>query len=395
MDHPLVSVIIPTYNRREYVQEAIDSALGQTYKNVEIVVVDDGSTDQTQEALCNRYGKQIHYFFQDNQGESVARNVAIRRSTGEYIALLDSDDIWLPHKLEQQVAFMEQQPEVGLVAAHILRMNEQGQIQSSKVAYPDQLETRVPLEQILLDSPLHASTLLARRNCINKAGLFRPEIRYGEDWDFCLRLAACYPVGFINEPLAAARYNPESQSGYLVSLTEVQRRLKDRTNIVNTVFPLINLEEGQREELKKRTLAREYGRVAMHTYILGDKENGKQLLSQALAFDPNAWRDGRRVEKALFQFASELGRRRTEDAAIDFLKNTLANLPPELHRWQKQAGRKLLSRLHVEFAFLNKQRGRSVRVRHHALRGIRHDLSWLRNLGLLSILLRSLWRQAS
>lgn len=100
---PRVSVIIPTYNRREYVQEAIDSALAQTFTDYEIIVIDDGSTDGTSEALQARYGNRIHYEWQENQGESVARNRGIELARGEYIAFLDSDDLWHPEKLAKQI----------------------------------------------------------------------------------------------------------------------------------------------------------------------------------------------------------------------------------------------------------------------------------------------------
>ncbi len=113
---PTVSVIIPTYNRRAYVQEAIDSVLAQTYTDYEIIVIDDGSTDGTGEALRERYGDKIIYEWQENQGLSAARNRGIESSRGQYIALLDSDDLWMPEKLERQVACLSQHPEVAMVA---------------------------------------------------------------------------------------------------------------------------------------------------------------------------------------------------------------------------------------------------------------------------------------
>jgi glycosyltransferase involved in cell wall biosynthesis len=201
MSYPLVSVIIPTYNRIQYVQLAIDSALAQSYPNCEVVVVDDGSTDGTGKTLRDRYGDRIRYFYQDNQGESAARNEAIRQSSGEFIALLDSDDVWLPAKLEQQLALFEANPELGLVSCHVTRINEQGDVVSRGTLHPEQTSGIVPVEVILTDSPVHASTITVRRNHILTEGGFDETITYGEDWDFCLRIAAKYPVGFVQEPL--------------------------------------------------------------------------------------------------------------------------------------------------------------------------------------------------
>ena len=109
---PLVSIIIPAYNVEKYVQEAIDSALSQIYKDIEIIVVDDGSTDNTKKVL-NPYIKkgQIHYIYQENKGLSSARNTGIRAAKGGYIAFLDSDDLFLPEKMQRQVDFLEKHQE--------------------------------------------------------------------------------------------------------------------------------------------------------------------------------------------------------------------------------------------------------------------------------------------
>lgn len=102
MAEPLISVVIPTYNRAHYVCEAIDSVLAQTYKNIEIIAVDDGSTDNTKD-IIQQYSSRIKYIYQNNAGPSAARNNGIKQSNGDLIAFLDSDDIWLAEKLERQV----------------------------------------------------------------------------------------------------------------------------------------------------------------------------------------------------------------------------------------------------------------------------------------------------
>ena len=112
--YPLVSVIIPAYNHAPYIRQCVDSALAQTYPAVEVVVVDDGSTDGTYE-LLQTYGERITLIRQANRGTQAARNTAIAASTGEYLALLDSDDAWLPHKLAQQMQLFAEHPDTALV----------------------------------------------------------------------------------------------------------------------------------------------------------------------------------------------------------------------------------------------------------------------------------------
>src|SRR5690349_12299252 len=99
---PEVSVVIPAFNAARYLPAALDSVLNQTARNLEILVVDDGSTDET-EALLSRYGPPVHYLRQENQGVSVARNLGIKQSRGRFVGFLDADDTWLPHKLERQL----------------------------------------------------------------------------------------------------------------------------------------------------------------------------------------------------------------------------------------------------------------------------------------------------
>ena len=111
---PKVSVIIPAYNCAHYICHAVDSVLAQTFPDFELVVVDDGSTDNTRE-LLKQYGSQIKYIYQQNKDMTAARNTGINHSSGEYIAFLDSDDIWLANKLERQIVLLDQAPEVGLV----------------------------------------------------------------------------------------------------------------------------------------------------------------------------------------------------------------------------------------------------------------------------------------
>jgi glycosyltransferase involved in cell wall biosynthesis len=115
--NPKISVVIPSYNRAHYIEKTIDSVLEQKRDDIEIILVDDGSTDNTRELVQNKYGDQVRYVYQENQGIPGARNTGIKNAQGDYIAFLDSDDYWHPNKLEQQMALIAEHPEYGLLAA--------------------------------------------------------------------------------------------------------------------------------------------------------------------------------------------------------------------------------------------------------------------------------------
>ena len=387
---PLVSVIIPTYNRKMYVQEAIDSALAQTYPAVEIIVVDDGSTDGTGEILKARYDERIQYVYQDNQGESAARNKAIRLSHGQYIALLDSDDVWLPTKLEQQVRLMECQPEVGLVSCHALQIDAQGNLTRTTPLRPQQTTNIVPLEILILNSPLYCSTVLMRRSHLDEVGLFTEEIRYGEDRDLFLRVATRCKVGFVCEPLISLRSHTDAQSRPLVSKHEIERRFAERLKIIDRVFPLFRGDDQTLAALKARALAKEYARGAISISVYGEYARGTTLLYQAVNMDPATWQDGERVADLVLRHAVALGKERTITDAIHFVEQVYTHLPTNLHNWDTRFRHRILGELHIEFGFLQYKRGELSSVLRYVWKGVRYDPSWLRNRGVLSIALRTL-----
>jgi len=124
---PLVSVIIATYNRAHLIPQSIESVLSQTFKDYEIIVVDDGSSDNTKELLKNRYGESIIYIGKEkNEGLSAARNIGVKAAKGKYLAILDDEDIWLPEKLEMQIRLMQKNPSLGVVYCGCCKVNRNG-----------------------------------------------------------------------------------------------------------------------------------------------------------------------------------------------------------------------------------------------------------------------------
>lgn len=183
---PKVSVIVPTYNRAAFLPAAIESILGQSFQDFEVLVIDDGSTDSTVEVL-RTYHEKVTYIYQENQWVSAARNTGIEASRGEYLAFLDSDDLFLPDKLEIQVRLLDERPEIGLVASGHEFIDEEGQLLQIPNFKTDR--PTITLESILFGglAPVHA--VLIRRSWVNQVNGFDPKFPYAEDPDLWYRLA--------------------------------------------------------------------------------------------------------------------------------------------------------------------------------------------------------------
>lgn len=203
-----VSVIVPVHNRPGFVREALESALAQTCPGGhEIVVVDDGSTDRTPEVLASFAGR-VRVFRQDNAGPAAARNRAVRESCGEYVAFLDSDDVWLPGKLEAQVRILDAHPEACLVHSDVEEFYEEGE-QRRWTRRPPVLGGRVLLD-LARRNFVHTMTVLARRACLDAvssgdAAPFDRAYPPCEDWDLWLRLAERWDFVADPEPRVRTR----------------------------------------------------------------------------------------------------------------------------------------------------------------------------------------------
>lgn len=200
----LVSTIIPTFDRRDIVIRAIDSALGQTYRNQEIIVVDDGSKDGTSDSLRARYGARICLLYQDNAGVSSARNLGMREANGGLIALLDSDDEWEPTKLEKQVAFLERHSDFGMVLTDVRRVDGTGKTIDTFRRRDVIMRDGDVFEDILLNPALVPASVVFRREVFESTGGFDETLRTAEDIDFHLRVAASFKIGVVEEVLTVA-----------------------------------------------------------------------------------------------------------------------------------------------------------------------------------------------
>ncbi|WLD94956.1 glycosyltransferase [Alkalihalobacillus sp. AL-G] len=191
---PKISVIIPFYNC-SFVHEAIESVLNQTYKNIEIIVIDDGSKINTER--LKPYMNKVSYFYQENGGTASALNQGIKRSTGDFIAWLSSDDVFLPEKLEKQVDFMIKSNS-DLVYTNFSLINARSEIIRENVGLI--LHDRVRfLKQLQKSCPINGSTILVKKEIIPQVGWFDSELKYTQDYDMWIRISAKFKVSVLDE----------------------------------------------------------------------------------------------------------------------------------------------------------------------------------------------------
>jgi len=207
MERDSVSVVIPTYNRRDWVREAIESVLVQSEPPFELIVVDDGSEDDT--ALAVRgFGERVRYERMARRGVSAARNVGVRVSRGRWIAFLDSDDLWLPEKLAIQMDFLRDHPQYRICQTEEVWLRYGRRVNPKKVHEKPEGHCFERLLERCLVSP---SAVLLSRGLLDEVGGFDEEMPACEDYDLWLRIGCRYPLGLIRDPLVIKRGGHEDQ----------------------------------------------------------------------------------------------------------------------------------------------------------------------------------------
>ena len=198
---PKVSVIIPTYNSANYLPEAIESVLAQTYKDFEILVMDDGSTDNTKDVVAP-YLDRIIFLEGPNGGPSKARNRAILESSSEYVAFLDADDIWYPDKLDRQITIFAENQHYSLVHsdASYTRIYT-SQEDRTWFSLKKRVKSGWIFSELLTENFIILSSVIVKRDCLNRIGLFDEDLKCWEGYDLWLRIAFEYQIGFVNAPL--------------------------------------------------------------------------------------------------------------------------------------------------------------------------------------------------
>lgn len=272
----IVSVIIPTYNSVSFVMEAIDSVLNQTFKDVEILVVDDGSKDETRKVLSEKYGSSIQYFYKENGGVSSARNYGIERAKGKYIALLDADDVWLPDKLEKQVNLLESNEDIGLCYTGAIKVDEQ----LSFKEYIDAKDYEDACEGLLLQmNILILASAFIRKDLILKTNGFDSKFSTCADKEYWLRLSLLTKFAPINEYLVKYR----DVSGSMSSNPDVSK--KDTLATLTKFFANPDLPE-KYKRLKNKAFSNNLMVVSGEYLHNGRLKDSLVCMWEALLYNP-------------------------------------------------------------------------------------------------------------
>ena len=271
---PLISVVIPSYNRATFIAKTLNSIFEQTHTNLEIIVVDDCSKDNTEQVICSIDDPRIVYIqHSKNKGAPAARNTGIQAAKGEYIAFLDSDDTWSADKLEKQLAVMDQSPFTpGLVFTGIDFINAQGDVRY--VHLPKQAWRGHVYKKMLGENLAGTtSTALVRRECFAKSGIFDEVLRARQDYDLWLRISKHYAIDFVREPLTH-QYEHDDQR----ITTDISNRIQGR----NVIFEKIA------NDLKNypKKLARYHYETGALYFGSGDIKQGRRLMLKSLRYHP-------------------------------------------------------------------------------------------------------------
>lgn len=291
---PKVSVIIPTYNRVSFVVKAIDSVLAQTYDNYEIIVVDDGSTDNTREVL-KKYGNRIKYFHQDNSGVSAVRNKGIIQSTGQWIAFLDSDDEWLPEYLSNQMKLSEKDPTLCALITNSVRISNGKIIHNTfenkkflKLFKQDaHLILKRPLYYILKYQLTDVQSLVVRKVAAEKAGLFEQNMTIAEDFDFACRVSLLGPLGANKKELVKIYRRDEKNKNLTQQLKD--RGIYSRLSIGKVYEKLRNISTLTREEKTILNVVYSSNMRALGNLLLlaGETNKARNTFKQAFLINPS------------------------------------------------------------------------------------------------------------
>ena len=282
---PKVSVIMPTYNRARFIAESIQSVLAQTFTDFEIIVVDDGSRDNTREVVNSFRDSRITYIYQKNRGVSVARNTGIKAANGEYFIFLDSDDVLLKGAIEKRVKVMDRHPEVGFSYGQTYLMDARGRVFGLWKLRRGNSGIRRGTEELrdfLMGNHVPTLTVMVRGSCLFAVGLFDLTFSAGsEDLELWIRLAKKYSAAYLAEPLAKYRIH---QSSITVE-RKMDEEVKTKSRILESI--LDDPELGHLyTPLRSKAYFHLHLRLARHAYDVGDTVTAREHLFLALKIQP-------------------------------------------------------------------------------------------------------------
>lgn len=294
---PQVSIVIPSYNSEAYIRETLDSILGQTFRDFEVLVVDDGSTDRTCDIVAT-YGISVRLITQKNSGVCAARNRGIEQARGQYICLVDHDDYWFPHKLSRQIEKLQEHPDVGVVFSWFQyweadsdgRFPNPSSIDLSK--YPDGVSEKYSgwiYHEFLLDCWMQTSTATFRREVFERCGTFDESLPFGEDWDLWIRISRQYQFLMLERP--DTLYRQHAQQG-----NRVVRPIDYRTRLLSNSVEKWGLNSpdgrGLPKEVFNRQLSKYHAEYGRHQLQAGNLSRALHAFWKAWRRNPVHWKCG-------------------------------------------------------------------------------------------------------
>ena len=246
LNEPTVSIVVPAYNAAPFISDALQSIQDQTYRDYEVIVVDDGSTDETAQVVSSF--PSVRLLRQKNQGAAAAKNSGISAARGSYVAFLDADDTWMPSKLELQLAFLNDNPELGMAISEHIIVEEDGRewVSDKRLLFEGD-----PVRNIFLNSVVATPTVVIRRHVFSDVGLFDESLLCAEDENFWMRVGMRYPIGLLQQPLTKVRVRSSSitrQQGVL------RRSVQEHLRLLPVKYPALASRLGDAIKVKRAQL---------------------------------------------------------------------------------------------------------------------------------------------
>lgn len=280
---PLVSVIIPTYNRRSHVVEAVGSVLSQTLADFEVLVIDDGSTDRTDEAIRGIEDSRIRYFYKENGGVSSARNMGLDKVKGQYIAFLDSDDLYAPEYLEMMVAAMEDDPSYGVAYTAATNHHPSGEVEEYRAeACCSGWITREIFDYFFL----FCQTTVIRRHLLENF-FFDEQLDISEDVDFLLRLSCQSQFLYVPQPRVIRRVQIDSLS----QQNGTNRKAEDKIRVLERFYQEMGGNRWLSERVALKRFSRQYRKMGRAYYKSGARKAALAMLKKSIQMNPYRFRN--------------------------------------------------------------------------------------------------------
>jgi glycosyltransferase involved in cell wall biosynthesis len=279
-----VDVIVPCYNAEQYVHRALDSVLAQTLQDFWIYAVDDGSTDNTMKVL-QRYAHRCISISQPHAGPAAARNRAIRESASPFIAFIDADDEWLPHKLERQVSLLRQNKALGMVCSHCLVTDSSAERSRYPVINDGPHSGRL-FQWLVRNCFVFTPTVVVRRECLEEVGLFNEILPVSEDFNLWLRIAAQWDIAVVFEALTIVKKRPGSLSVTIPSRERLQSGVAALEDVKSRCTDLSPREQ----HALRLALAERIYFYGSHLLYSGAKAASRKSLASVLQLRPTHWR---------------------------------------------------------------------------------------------------------